>query len=183
MAINIYQSKFLLASMLFIICISFQSCAIAQPKDLNTVNFEIPEGFKLLPPNPEYDEVLSANYGNHLKVRVMDLIDEAIKQGPTYGSAIMKQSFEMRYPLVKGQYKGYDEDEQSYYYVNGNIYLRRKFYVKEQDSKGNSFVVYYEYGAMCIEKPEKYHEFLFTGLKEKEEEHQPLIKAFLEGAR
>ena len=113
----------------------------------------------------------------------MNVISEALKQGPTFGPGPMKNLYEISYLRHKAQLGGTDEDEQSHYYVNGNIYLRHKFYCTEKYNNGTELIVYYEYGVMYIEQPEQYHEFLFTGKKDKEAEHQPLIKSFLEGAR
>lgn len=144
----------------------------------NHTNFTIPPEFEIIEHDKSSGEILAVKYKNEMQIIVSEEMSKIIKKTALYGSALMKQSFEIKFPMLVEKYQGSNISKQDHYYVNKNIYLHRYFDYEIDGHPG-----YYEYGALHIEKPEEYFEFFISGDKSKKEKHKALIKSFLKGVK
>ncbi len=149
------------------------------PPLVNHTDFIIPEEFELIESDSTVDEILSVKYGNEMQIRVLNTMSKAINNSMFFGSALMKQTFESKFPQLVARMKGFNESGQGHYYIGKNTFLHRSF-----DYRVGETIAYFEYGAMHVEEPESYYEFYITGKKDlRGDKHNLLIKAFLDGVR
>ncbi len=144
----------------------------------NHTNFTIPPEFEIIEHDSNSDEILAVKYKDEMQIIVSKNMSKIIKESALFGSGVMKQIFETKFPLIVKKHNGRNVSGQNHYYINENIYLYQSF-----DYMVNSTPGYYEYGALHIEQPEEYFEFFITGDKTKKENHKPLIKSFLSGVK
>lgn len=170
-----FRTKYFLLLFFYIVFLfHFSACDGLKSKK----NFELPEGFILRDHDEENEEILCVDYKNEMQITVSKNMSNTIKRSAFYGSAIMKQNFEIKFPIILQKFKGKNPSKQAHYFVNDNIYLHRSF-----DFVVDGTPAYYEYGAFHIENPEEYYELFISGDKTLQEEHQHVIKNFLKGIK
>ena len=117
-------------------------------------------------------------YKDEMQILVSKNMSKQIKKSSFFGPGPMRQSFESKFPLIIEKFQGTNPSKQDHYFVNDHIYLHRSFDYTSGSTNG-----YYEYGALHIKEPEEYFEFFITGDKSRQEEHEAVIKTFLEGVK
>lgn len=155
----------------------FISCKTAQSDSVPS-NFNLPPEFTVVPHDVDNDEILALKYNNDMRVVVSLNMSKIIKKSALFGSALMKQSFETKFPMQLKQSNGQNPSDQEFYNVNENIYLFRTFDFDADGTPG-----YFEYGALYINEPEEYYEFFISGRKSEQEIHKPLIKSLIQGIK
>jgi len=88
---------------------------------------------------------------------------------------MMKNVVRLKFPRFMGDLKGNNPTELENYKVDGHLYLHQSFDFMSDDSPA-----YFEFGALCIEKPEEYYEIFVTGDRTKQGKHREAINKFLE---
>lgn len=166
------------AKVITVLIVLFLSCNQTTHSTNVPSNFKIPPELTVVSHDPEKDEILKLSYKNEMQIIVSNNMSKIIKKSALFGSAMMKQSFEVRFPMVLKQTEGYNASDQDHFMVGSNIYLYRSFDYELDDSQG-----YMEYGALYIEEPEEYYEFYITGQRSMQETHKVIIKSFLEGIK
>lgn len=156
---------------LFVALLIWSSCTNKNPKEI-----KIPDGFELQTPDKDRGEILYVKYKNEMQISVSTNASDIIKKSMFYGPRLMKQTFDLRFPILLKKHKGNDLQDFNHYFVNGNMYMNQSFEYNTGSSVG-----YYEYGALYIEKPESYYEFYISGSKEFRDAHRVVINSLLEG--
>lgn len=152
-----------------VVCVILLLCSCSQSE------FDLPNGFALIPHDKNSDNILAVNYKNEMKIIVSLESSKLIKQSNYFGSAVMKNAFQVKILKYMSTLNAKNESELSNYHIDNHMYINQTF-----DFVSDSTEAYFEYGTLCIKEPEEYYELFISGNKIYQEQHREKINQLLE---